>query len=162
MSVRQKSRPIETRPPERPRGIEPLRLPCKPGTSRIVVDELTAAAKAEAARLPIVAIQDQLGPDPVTAEPLPMTDWADVLNGAEAEILRNLSRLTADTTSALVRDLDAALAPVMAAHRTMFDDAGIEPVSADELRRCFTAVLIASDDGYAEIAAEWIVAGVTA
>jgi hypothetical protein len=148
-------------PAERPRGVEPARLGCKPGTSRIVVDELTAAAKAEAARLPIVAIQTELGPDPLSAEPVPLKNWADVLHGAEANVLRQLSRLTVGTTAALVRDLDDTLAPVMAAHRAVYDDAGIEPVDPAELRRCFVALSVATEDAYADFAAEWVVAGVT-
>jgi hypothetical protein len=129
--------------PERPRGVQPKRLGCAPGTSRIVVDELTAAAKAEAARLPIVAIQTELGPDPLSAEPIPLKDWANILHGAEADVLRQLSRLTVGTTAALVRDLDDILAPVMAAHRAVYDDAGIETAAIAAMLSDETAPAVA-------------------
>lgn len=68
-------------PVVRPRAVEAAPLPCKPGTSRAVLDELLAEAAeptpAEQIRRALTAATAGLAA--LLNEPAPRTDWAAVL-----------------------------------------------------------------------------------
>lgn len=159
-----------TGPVEIPRGIAPARLGCVPGTSRAVVDELRAETVGQAweravfgpadpAALIQHAWQMALAPlEQLLHDPLPDTDWTDVLAGAEANTFRMCSR-GIEACTAILNGWHVQLTAVTEARQLLVDDSGIEPVGADELRQGFAAVSAATEDALAEFAAEWILAG---
>lgn len=96
-------------------------------------------AEWETTRRPIAAIQAELGPDPLSAEPIPLTDWADALHGIEVHIMRRYSQATDATTRLLNRHLSEMRLPAIAASQDLETAIDMASMEADGILAVYDA-----------------------